>query len=72
MPWFHFRCPNSFRGREGFCGEGSPSMHSNNPLAVELESENDAACEIQIQSFCHAFPFEAAAFCRDNNEGFFK
>jgi len=46
MAWFHFRCLNSFCGCEGFCnGRLSLWMNSNNPLAVELESENDAACE---------------------------
>jgi hypothetical protein len=59
MPWLHFPCPSSFRDREGFCGERL-ALHSNNPLAVELETENDAACEIQIQSFRHTFQFEAA------------
>jgi len=30
-------------------------MNTNNPLAVELESENDAACEDFF--VCHAFHF---------------
>jgi hypothetical protein len=47
-------------------------MHSNNPLAVELESENDAACENFLQPFRHSFRFEAVAFSRDNDKDFFK
>ena len=46
-------------------------MHSNNPLAVELESENDAACENLSPTFS-SFRFEAAAFSRDNDKDFFK
>jgi hypothetical protein len=41
-----FPCPDLFCGCEGICnGRLSLQMNSNNPLAVELESENDAACE---------------------------
>jgi hypothetical protein len=47
--------PNSFRDREGFAEEDSPSMHSNNPLAVELESENDAASKISFNLFVTHF-----------------
>jgi hypothetical protein len=42
---FIFRAPFRFAAAKGFAEKGSPSVHSNNPLAVELESENDAACE---------------------------
>jgi hypothetical protein len=42
---FISRVPILFATAKGFVEEGSPSMHSNNPLAVELESENDMACE---------------------------
>jgi hypothetical protein len=42
---FISRAPILFATAKGFSEEGSPFMHSNNPLAVELESENDAAYE---------------------------
>jgi hypothetical protein len=40
------RAPFRFATAKGFAEEGSPAMHSNNLLAVELESENDAAWRI--------------------------
>jgi hypothetical protein len=51
-------------------------MHSNNPLAAELESENDAARKHFVSClFRHLLPlhfrFEAAP-PRDNDEDFFK
>jgi hypothetical protein len=67
-----FRAPFRFATAKGFAEKGSPSMHSNNPLAVELESENDAACENLSPTFSSLIRFEAAAFSRDNDKDFFK
>jgi hypothetical protein len=58
MPWPHSRASIRFATakvlEEGF----RESMHSNNPLAVELESENDAACENFVSCpFRYSLPF---------------
>jgi hypothetical protein len=45
-------CPNSFRFREGFL----QFEDSNNPLAVELERENDPAREIFLSGFSDLLP----------------
>jgi hypothetical protein len=46
-------------------------MNSNNPLAVELESENDAACEISNPALCHSLRFERR-LQRDSDKDFFR
>jgi hypothetical protein len=42
-----FPCPNSFYSKQGLLFKGClpRSINTNNPLAVEPESEKDAACE---------------------------
>jgi hypothetical protein len=51
-----FPCPNSFRFREGLL----QFEDSNNPLAVELERENDPAREIFLSCLSDFISVETA------------
>jgi hypothetical protein len=54
-----FPCPNSFRFREGFL----QFEDSNNPLAVELERENDPAREMFLSGFSDLLPLRRRLRC---------
>jgi hypothetical protein len=60
VPHFHFAPAKASGSEEGF----TQSENSNNPLAVELESENDIPAKIFDQRFPNFTSVEAAASAR--------
>jgi hypothetical protein len=65
--------PHSFCTSEDFCSEKRfpPSLNSNNPLAVELETENDPAREEYLSAFQKSHRLQRR-LQRDNNKDLFK